>query len=55
MAENTEYTEAEKAIALMFLIDIYGDEITRDPEYTAALMDIYICGYRAGKDNQNER
>jgi hypothetical protein len=51
---NTEYTEAEKAMALMFLIDIYGDEITRDPHYTAALMDIYISGYRDGRE-QNER
>jgi hypothetical protein len=44
------YSEPEKALALMAVIEMFGDEfVSAEPEATANLMDLYLKGYYAAK------
>lgn len=44
-----EYQEHEKALALSAVIEIFGEEITQDADWTVTLMQLYLKGYYAAK------
>ena len=44
MSKEPEYTEEQKAIALRYAIEKFGEDITSDPEEVAMIMEIYIDG-----------